>query len=111
MADSLVDLGIQDALRYVNVDIIPSIVTVARDVMMILVTSLTCVSGPPPEFSSTSTIRPDHLPLTRSQLPVVLRCSSRRGVPTVPIVAHGAHITPVIVFAPREVTPAMVDAN
>jgi len=58
MADSLVDLGIQDALRYVNVDIIPSIVTVARDVMMILVTSLTCVSGPPPEFSSTSTIRP-----------------------------------------------------
>ena len=58
MADSLVDLGIQDALRYVNVDIIPSIVTVARDVMMILVTSLTCVSGPPPELSSTSTIRP-----------------------------------------------------
>ena len=108
MADSLVDLGIQDALRYVNVDIIPSIVTVARDVMMILVTSLTCVSGPPPEFS---TIRPDHLPLTRSQLPVVLRYSSRRGVPTVPIVAHGAHITPVIVFAPREVTPALVDAN
>ena len=58
MADSLVDLGIQDALRYVNVDIIPSIVTVARDVMMILVMGLTCVSGPPHEFSSTSTIRP-----------------------------------------------------
>tara|TARA_B100000768_G_C11006774_1_gene260276 strand:+ start:106 stop:252 length:147 start_codon:yes stop_codon:yes gene_type:complete len=47
MADSLVDLGIQDALRYVNLDIIPSVVTVVRDVMMILVTSLTCVSGTP----------------------------------------------------------------
>ena len=56
MADSLVDLGIQDALRYVNLDIIPSVVTVVRDVMMILVTSLTCVSATPQtEFP---TIRP-----------------------------------------------------
>ena len=32
MADSLVDLGLQDALRYVHVNILPSIVLVTRDV-------------------------------------------------------------------------------
>lgn len=70
MADSLVDLGIQDALRYVNLDIIPSVVTVVRDVMMILVTSLTCVSATPQtEFP---TIRPtdisDQPPRPSSQI-------------------------------------------
>lgn len=45
MADSLVDLGIQDALRYVHVNIIPSVVLLVRDISMITVTSLTCVSS------------------------------------------------------------------
>ena len=44
-------------------------------------------------------------------LPATRPRAAGRGVPIVPIVAHGAHITPVIVFAPREVTPALVDAN
>ena len=44
MADSLVDLGIQDALRYVHVNILPSVVLLVRDISMIVVTSLTCVS-------------------------------------------------------------------
>lgn len=45
MADSLVDLGIQDALRYVHVNILPSVVLLVRDISMIAVTSLTCVSA------------------------------------------------------------------
>ena len=47
MADSLVDLGLQDALKYVHVNILPSIVLLVRDCSMVLVISATCVSAPP----------------------------------------------------------------
>ena len=49
MADSLVDLGLQDALRYVHVNILPSIVLVTRDVAHVVVVAVACVlfaSGP-----------------------------------------------------------------
>jgi hypothetical protein len=48
MGDSLVDLGLQDALRYVQINIMPSVVLLARDVGFVAVTSLTCVSPPTP---------------------------------------------------------------
>jgi len=48
MADSLLgDLGLQDALKYVHVNIFPSVVLLVRDCSMVLVTSATCVSAPP----------------------------------------------------------------
>ena len=43
MADSLVDLGLQDALRYVHVNILPSIVLVTRDVAHVVVVAVACV--------------------------------------------------------------------
>jgi hypothetical protein len=43
MSDALVDLGIQDALRYVHVNILPSVVLVCRDVAHIAVISVSCV--------------------------------------------------------------------
>mmetsp|Transcript_5197 Transcript_5197/g.13206 ORF Transcript_5197/g.13206 Transcript_5197/m.13206 type:complete len:165 (+) Transcript_5197:518-1012(+) len=44
MADSLLgDLGLQDALKYVHVNIFPSVVLLVRDCSMVLVTSATCI--------------------------------------------------------------------
>ena len=43
MGDALVDLGIQDALRYVHVNILPSVVLVCRDVTHIAVVAVSCV--------------------------------------------------------------------
>ena len=43
MSDALVDLGIQDALRYVHVNILPSVVLVCRDVAHIAVITVSCV--------------------------------------------------------------------
>ena len=43
MSDALVDLGIQDALRYVHVNILPSVVLVCRDVAHIVVITVSCV--------------------------------------------------------------------
>ena len=43
MGDALVDLGIQDALRYVHVNILPSVVLVCRDVTHIAVIAVSCV--------------------------------------------------------------------
>ena len=43
MSDALVDLGIQDALRYVHVNILPSVVLVCRDVTHIAVVAVSCV--------------------------------------------------------------------
>jgi hypothetical protein len=49
MADSLVDLGLQDALRYIHVNLLPSVVLLVRDVSMLAVTAMTCVRGASPE--------------------------------------------------------------
>ena len=49
MADSLVDLGLQDALRYIHVNLLPSVVLLVRDVGMLAVTAMTCVRGASPE--------------------------------------------------------------
>ena len=44
MADSLVNLGLQDGIQYVHVNILPALVLVARDVAHIVVIAVTCVS-------------------------------------------------------------------
>lgn len=44
MADSLVNLGLQDGLQYVHVNILPALVLVVRDVAHIAVIAVTCVS-------------------------------------------------------------------
>lgn len=49
MADSLVDLGLQDALRYIHVNLLPSVVLLVRDVSMLAVTAMTCVRCASPE--------------------------------------------------------------
>jgi hypothetical protein len=43
MSDALVDLGIQDALRYVHANLLPSVVLVVRDVAHTVVGAVSCI--------------------------------------------------------------------